>query len=331
MYFMRHLPLTFVLLALGTIATLCTAAETAPPDRIVLAAGDTLIGTVIAQTVDVLTLQHPALGELTIARSDIKEWTHLTSPPGIAAKAVEAARVASVASLTLAQPAPVVKAEEPAVKWSGHIDMGANGASGNSDTNNMYAAGGFKRETDLSTLTLEANYRLATDSGSTTANRFFDIIRYERVFSKGSRRSYFAQTTQEADEFKDYDFRLTASGGVEQRFIDTEKTKLKAYAGLGAAREFGGSDTGVSPFALFGTAYSRKLNDRVTFKAGSEFEPRFDDVGEYRLRGNASIAVDLNDSGSLKLKLGLEDEYDSDPGAAKKNDFYYTASIVYSF
>lgn len=310
-------------------------APDAPLDRVTLVTGETLAGRVTADDGETITLLHPVLGELTIPRSRITEVVLAPAPPAPAGEPqiVPVDPSAAGASLSIVQPADgdPIEPAQPEVKWSGRLELGANGASGNSDANAFYIAFGVKRETALSTLTDDLSYRLATNDGVTTTNRFFNSARYERQVTADSRWSWFAQTSQEVDEFKDYDLRLSGSGGLGYDAVKNDRTTLTLYGGAGAAREFGGSDVTLNPFALLGAGYTRKINTRVSFRAAGEFEPRLDDFGEYRLRGKAGLDVDLNESGSLKLTLGIEDEFDSDPGTARKNDFYYTAAVVYSF
>ncbi len=334
--------LTITLLAtlsvlLGPIAR-PTAAQPAPGgDRVVLVTGEALIGRVVARDAEHITLEHPALGILRIAVGQISFVEPIASAPepaplDVAHATSAGSAIIADASLSLrdeAQPEPTP--EVPAVKWSGRFELGANATSGNSDTTSIYAAFGVKREAGLGTFTDDLNYRLATDDGETTTNRFFNVARYERLLAAESRWSWFASTSQEVDEFKDYDFRLSGSGGFSYDAIREDRQTLKLYGGAGVAREFGGSQDNLNPFALFGAAYTRKINSRVSFAASGEFEPRLDDFGEYRLRGKSKLDVDLDDNGSLKLSLGVEDEFNSDPGDAKKNDFYFFAAIVYSF
>ena len=326
-------------------------------DRVVFNSGDVLTGHVTKQTADAVTLRHATLGEVVIPRGAIKEVTlgvkaskaettdAATNTPATPAAAAPKTKPAAAKvqesdapkptsapttgkDATAPKPIPPAKSD---VKWTGHIDLGANGAKGNSDTTNFHTAFGFKRAAERSTLTLEANYRAATSNGKTTTNRFFDEINFNRLKKKDGRWSYFARTTQELNEFKDYNVRVTGSGGASYEIIKNEKTKLQGYSSLGAAREFGGSDLSVMPFSLFGVSYSHKFNDRISLTASSEIEPRLDSIGEYRARAKSALDLKLNDSGSLKLRFSLEDEYDSDSNKSKKNDFYYTAAIVYSF
>lgn len=317
-----------------------TLAAPASPeaDRVALTSGDVLSGRVVLQTEESVTIAHPVLGELVIPRDQVAAMT-LAPAPAADSGVVEAAPVDQVAavnassSLSLLQPeaAPAPEPVEPPVKWTGKIELGANGAQGNSDTASLYAGVGLARETELSTLTLEANYRYASEDGSSTTNRLFGKERFDRKLALDSRWSWFVQSTQEFDQFKDYDFRLTLSGGLAYQFIDTERTKLKGYAGLGLGREFGGSDNSLQYFGLIGAEFTHKINERVTFNALAEYEPRLDVFPEYRARAKASLDVMLNDEGNLKLSLGVEDQYNSDPGDAKHNDIYYFAAIVYTF
>lgn len=325
------------LCAAVTISAGTLASENAAPDRVVLSSGEVLLGHVLAETDESVTLLHNVLGEVTLPRDRVTEVTLAPASPSVLAQTSQAAHAAALAAastISLRQPAPEAEAEpeEPKVKWESRIELGANGQSGNSDTTSLFAAFGTKRTDDVSTFLVEATYRLTTDDGDTTANRFFARERFERRLTKPeSRWSAYIQATQEFDEFKDYDFRWTLTVGPQYDIIRGDKTLWNVYAGLGAAQELGGSDEDVKFIGLLGTFVEHKFNDRVTISARGEYEPVLEDFDDYILRGNAALNVSLNDSGSLKLSLGVADEYQSEPGNAEHNDFYYYATIVYSF
>lgn len=329
--------------AIGAVGALWCAstvfgAERAAPDRIVLASGDVLFGHVYAEDDASITLLHADLGEMTVSRDRILEITLAPSAPSAIAQTAEAARAAAVAaasSLSLRQPAPPeteAEAEEPAVVWETTIEFGANGQQGNTDSTSLIALFSTKRTDDVSTFLVEASYRLAIENGNTTSNRFFARERFERKLTKPeSRWSAFVQSTQEYDEFKDYDFRWTLSVGPQYDIVRNDSTLWNAYLGFGVAQELGGADEDIKPILLIGTFVEHKFNDRVSISGRAEYEPVLDDFDDYILRGQAALNVALNESGSFKLSLGVADEYQSEPGNAKNNDFYYYATIGYTF
>ncbi len=316
------------------------ASENTVPDRVVLVNGDVLLGHVVTQTDESVTLLHDVLGEVSLPRKNVLEVSLAPALSTILAQssqAQQAAALAAASAISLKQPAsPDVDApaepEEPKVKWESKIELGANGQQGNSDSTALYAAFSTKRTDDISTFLVEANYRLANEDGDNTSNRFFARERFERRLLKHeSRWSAFVQATQEYDQFKDYDFRWTLTVGPQYDIVRNDTTLWNAYLGFGVAQEIGGVDDDINPILLLGTYVEHKFNERVSISARGEYEPVIDDFSNYVLRGNAALTVALNEAKSLNLSIGVADEYQSEPGSAKNNDFYYYAALVYAF
>ncbi|RMF21668.1 MAG: DUF481 domain-containing protein, partial [Deltaproteobacteria bacterium] len=71
--------------------------------------------------------------------------------------------------------------------------------------------------------------------------------------------------------------------------------------------------------------------ERQTLTSGLTFFPDFREPGEFRAVGNVQWDLVIEDGHPVKLRLGLEDRYDSTPEGFKRNDLDYYASLVWGF
>lgn len=293
--------------------------------RIMLASGDVLTGTLIAETRETITVFNDIFGEVTIQRAGIASMEAVALPEAAAPPAGE-------------EEAPPADEEAPPVEeaekkpWEIRFELGASGSRGNTDRDNVRAAISAVRDTDRMATLVAADYRWAAEEGATTENRFFIRGRNEWKIAD-SKWSYFVQGDADIDEFKDYNVRVSLFGGLGYRFIDTDEEKFKVRAGLGASRPFGAPEADRWVFeGLFGVDYYRKLSESVNFTATAEYFPDFEDTREFRARGEAALEIALNNEKTWFLRLNVEDRYESNVGPdADKNDFYYGAAILLVF
>lgn len=304
--------------------------------RVVFPSGDIVTGEVLSRTGDSVTIRHPALGEMTINLADAASITTIAPAPEVPQDAqVPPAPEAQVRPpASEGEPAPEEAEpveEEPEYPWEIRFELGTTGSTGNTERADFSTKFAAERETDRIYTQFSADYRLASEDGDTTENRLYSRARNEWKISD-SKWSYFAQLDVDADEFKDYDVRVAAIGGVSYRFLDDDRERLVGRAGLGGAREFGSENDEVVPEALFGVDYRLKINSRVTMNALAEYFPDLEDPQEFRARGEAALEVALNEDKTWRLRLFIEDRYESEvEGDTEKNDFFYGASLVLVF
>lgn len=222
--------------------------------------------------------------------------------------------------------------------WTRSVEFGLTGSAGN--TENLKVRGIFETERktdDLRTL-LRFRYLYGEDEGSVSENE--GRVRGENDWLfPGERYFVFAFAVYEFDEFQDWETRLQLFTGLgyeflkERALLDSgqDRATLTGRVGAGATREFGGSDDTWHPEALIGLDFVWEINDRNTFAAGTEVFPALDDLGEVRTVSYATYDVLLAEKTDLRLRMGVEHEYDSDPGDAKENDVKYFITILATF
>jgi putative salt-induced outer membrane protein YdiY len=231
-----------------------------------------------------------------------------------------------------APPGPPSEAETPFSKgWSGGIELGLNGATGNTEMLNFRGSAGARRTTDRYDTMGDITYTYSTDDGDESANRLEANARNDWLIPD-SKWLFFADAKYEYDEFTDYDSRLSGHVGAGYRFIKTEKDDLLGRVGVGAYKEWGGSDDDLTPEGVLGADYTHIFSELSSFTATVDFYPQLDEIGPYRFVGRAAYQVILDQETNLIFKIGAEDRYDSTPGDGfKRNDFTYFAMLGWKF
>ncbi len=318
--------------ALGLIAGLAVAAsafaDVVPLYRVELTTGETLQNVaIVSETDEFVTIAHPVLGNVTLARSGIATMTETSSADAPPAPAV-APPAPPEPDPEPAAAAPVEEEEES--PWSGYADLGLTGTEGNTETINLRTAAGVRRETEETIFRVDGKYRLSTDRGDKSANQAIGSAGYEWLLPN-SPWGFFVEGIVEYDEFKDYDLRLDLLGGVTYEFIKTDSTLLKGRAGAGVYREFGAPDEEWTPQGVLGLRFEHAFNERTKFVAYTDWYPSFEDLHDFRLISGAGVEVALNDDKSLLFKAGVEDRFDNRPGDAEPHDidFYVTLGFTW--
>jgi putative salt-induced outer membrane protein YdiY len=221
--------------------------------------------------------------------------------------------------------------DRPIKLWEGSFSLGLDGAEGNNEAMNLHVGFNAQRKTDLHLLYLDLDYNRRTTDTISTANRLFSLARYERLIQQTA-WSLFVASTGEYDEFQDFDFRVTAHGGVGYRFFATHQAALKSRFGSGFSHEIGGpKDHYYAPELIVGLDYERRISYRQRLVATVDYMPDISDFTSFRLNSLAGWEFLLDQMTNLSLRLAVRNRYNSSPGTAKPNDLDYAALLLWKF
>ncbi len=311
---MRIIAPLFTLIALSLCASLASAAT------IHLKNGDTLNAPIIAETNESVTLLHDSLGSVTINRSQISEI--------LAEKKAGAPQADTLKSEEPAKPEDQGLLASGFMKdWSRELDIGLSGAEGNSQKFNLHAGFGADYSDDEDVWKFRTAYDSAQSDNETSQNQFFADLQKDWL-RPDSPWFIYAQGRYDWDEFKDWDYRISGSGGVGYQFLKNDTWLVKGKAGLGGNQTFGGNDEKFSPEAILGLDADWKISDKESLSMGTTFYPNLRDSGEFRNISTFDWKISMD--AALGIKIGLSNEYDSEAiGDTKENDFKYNASLVW--
>jgi putative salt-induced outer membrane protein YdiY len=214
-------------------------------------------------------------------------------------------------------------------KFRGGIDM--LGKSGNSEELSLGLNFKAKLKSPNDELAFYSEYEEREKNGEKTEDRLAGGISYESFFSE--HLGWYVRTQLETDAIDRIDLRSTNGAGLSYRLINKEHQKLVARSGLGyryTAYE-DGKENESSPTLDFGLAHSYRLNRIFSMENDLSYVPSTDDFGQYRVVHDSGIEIPVGSGDNWKIRLGIKNEYESQPAAEKNLDSTYYTRMIYSW
>ena len=217
--------------------------------------------------------------------------------------------------------------------WTGSVDVGLAGASGNAQaltfTTGMDAA--RATNTDKTSVYLRIIKASATVGGkrSDTAQAVRGGIGYDHNITKRLFVNLF--NDYEYDKFQNLDLRFVLGGGLGYQVVKSERTRLDLVGGAAYNRSsFNGSPTRNSAELYWGNNYSVKLTGSTSLVQSFRMFNDMTNTGWYRV--NFDIGASTKISKWLSWNLSLSDRYLSHPAPGRKtNDFLYSTGLGITF
>ncbi|MEM9109638.1 MAG: DUF481 domain-containing protein [Planctomycetota bacterium] len=310
-------------------ASLFTTAVSA--ETIQLKGGDVINAAITAQDDASITIDHPSLGSMTIARDKIEA---IYADPDAMAEAL--------AEQDAADKAAALEAERAADEglfgtgwlkgWNRQLEIGLNGAEGNSQNLNFRAAFAADYEDDEDRWIFSMLYRAASSNGTTTEKNFNAEL-FKDWLLPGEDYFYFANGRFDWDDFQDWDTRWSGFGGIGYQFIDNDRWNVRGRAGIGGNQEMGGTmGDEFTLEALLGIEADYTISENQSIAFTNYLYPSLEDSEDFRNITTLDYIINIDRDKGLALKLGLANEHDSaTPSTSKKNDFTYYASLIWQF
>jgi putative salt-induced outer membrane protein YdiY len=330
-----------VLLVSSIVSMLCVSVRA---DRVTLTNGDVLTGTVVSRDQDQVVIEHAVLGAVTIPMAQVAAIAVAgeAAAPGAEAAVAEvkaqAAEGAPVAPVAAADAATEIDAPTPGLfgtnflaGWTRQLELGATGSEGNTEELSLRAALNLDYEDDRDRWKISGLYYRSESANITTRNEFTGEIVKDWLIPDED-YFFFATAKYEYDQFQAWENRVSGFAGVGYQFHKDDKWDLLGRVGFGGNYEFGDVND-FTPEALLGLEYNLRIKDGQVFSAYTTFFPALDPFfGEFRNLTGVAYTLEIDRNAGLALKLGLENEYESDvePGE-KHNDLKYFVSLVWGF
>ena len=348
-----------VTMLLILVAALAGAASA---DVVTLANGDRITGAIVKADATALTLKTKAMGDVTIAMTeiatiqsdqplylglsdgqtvagtvatagaDLQVATKETGTVTLNRAALQTIRNEAEQTLYLAE---AERYRNPGLLdlWSGFADAGLSLASGNTDTLTFTLGANAVRETrrDKTSLYIGSLYSRSEVGGEsqTTAKAVNGGARYDIFLS--DRFSVFGITDLEYDAFQQLDLRLVLGGGAGYYLVKNDVTRFQVFGGGNLNKEYFFVDPDRTTGELMlGQNYATKLAGRFGFTESFVVFPNLSETGEYRFVFSAAAVTTLNKW--LDWHLTLTDRYNSYPAAGPEcNDVLLTPGVRFNF
>jgi len=306
-------------------------------DQVVLLNGDKLQGNVISTDQGKVVLQHDVLGLLTLSSgqvtSIIKQGDEKEQANRQASALAPQTQVAPVATTQEMQLTPENKTWFGQFKknWDSQFEAGASVKTGNTDNANIYLRFKTTTSNEHRKWIIDAAYYRDQSNSELTQNEFFADLRHEWLV-KNSPWDIFVKGRYDYDDFESWDYRVNGALGVGYQWIKEDHLDVKLHLGVGAVKEFGSLNDDVRPELLVGVNGKWKITENQSFAAASTIFPELADLGQYRLLSSAQWLITLNTRDKVSLKIGVENEYQSQVDlGSKRNDFRLYSALVFKF
>jgi len=229
----------------------------------------------------------------------------------------------------IVEPAPLA---EPTADWFGRVEMGLNGATGNSENFAFLGKTEATRKTESRLLYLYFRADYQEKNGSRSANEFVGGTRYEWVLT--DRLNAFVKLELERDEFENLNLRATLTGGLAYTVVDSDRQSLITRGGIGYQRE--DFNNGVSDDqAVFDLGYDYRLDVWKQFRLIHKLHylaVADDPLNDFRLIADSGGEIPLTKDEAWKLRLGMHNEYNNVPQpGVEHTDTKYYLNLVYDW
>lgn len=212
--------------------------------------------------------------------------------------------------------------------WTTTIEAGIVAKEGNTDSLDGRGRIELNRKTPEDLLTFYAMGRYSEQNDERSANEYIAGSRYENLISE--RWYWYLRSELEYDEFENLDLRAMVAGGVGYYWLKKPEHELKTSVGVGYRHE--SYDNGVTnndAIADLNLGYRVDLTPWSQFTHSTMYSPSLERFDDYRLVFDTAMLFPLK-ADEWKLKLGMRNEYNSDPqpGNKRRDDTYYANILV---
>ncbi|MHC4714065.1 MAG: DUF481 domain-containing protein [Planctomycetota bacterium] len=320
----------------------------ASADKVVMKNGDTVSGKILEVKGGELKIEAEHMGTLSIDFDEVSSFS-ADGPLGVeltggtrVVGAVDWARDGSAsiraepgtiefaaADLISVGPPKIPDPDRP--RWHGSVEIGISGESGNSEELDGNLVFKTTRETEDLLLETYASAEYSREDGETTTDRQRFGGRLESMFART--HFWYGALDLERDDFKEINLRTVLTGGVGNYWWREGVNFWKTSIGAGVASDtFSNDQSDTYGIAEAYSGYGKRLSKRAVLTNVTKVIVQLDDIENVRVDNDAAVAVDLNEKGDWKLKLGLRHEYDNGPAEdVDRLDTYYYLSTVKEF
>lgn len=214
-------------------------------------------------------------------------------------------------------------------KYKGSLDM--LGKSGNTEEFSLGARLDAKLKSPNDTLAFFAEYEQSETEGETTDDSLAGGVSYESFFSE--HYGWYVREEVETDKINNIDFRATTGVGASFRVINNEIQTLQLRSGLGHRYTgYNNNDESESSATLdFGLAHTYKHKQIFTMDNNLSFVPSLSDAANYTIKHDSGINFPIGSGQQWSIRMGLKNDYESQPSADKKLDTTYYTRMIYSW
>lgn len=214
-------------------------------------------------------------------------------------------------------------------RWKYRTIANFNGKSGNSDEKRIGVGLVARLIGEQDELRLDGSYDSRESNGRKSSDRRKLGSRYTAYFSDPW--GWYVRQEFEDDKFKNIQLRSMSAVGISYRRMDNNKKKLALNAGVNYRHETYVNDAPASSNVGLDLGLEHYFGMERRFELHNELTvvPSVEDFTNYLISHDSYLDMPINSSRHWKLRLGLENDYNSQPtGRRAALDSRYYSSFV---
>ena len=224
-----------------------------------------------------------------------------------------------------------VSAKIPGRKWSFNTGFDLLGKQGNTEELSLGANLVVLRKGPKDELKFNLEYEDREKNTEKTADRIGGGVAYEYFFKDSL--GWYLRSELESDDVTAVNLRSTTGAGASYRLLNRDKQTLVARSGLGY--RFTDYDTGKkeeSSMTLdLGVTHKYQLNDSISLSTDLSYVPGIGGSGNNRFVHDSAMVMPVGTSGKWSLKMGVKNEYETEPAVLEKLDTTYYSRMSFSW
>lgn len=329
--------------------TTCVLAQ----DKVTLANGDVLTGTIKSMADGKVTITSPLIGDIVVPIADVKDMTTqnavdlLTTNNELFHRRIAGKEDGRLKLEGDLPPLPVdnlSKINPPKdvpPKWTGQLTLNAAFTDGNTIRRAVGSAFEASRRTEMDRISADAAWDYSEDKDTNRSSATYQEWKMnQRRVGGGLKYDYFltkrwyalATARVLGDTMADINLRFTGGVGLGYTFIETEKTTFVTEAGVSYFNENYRSDTPSQDYVAARVAYklTHKFTDKTRLTHGVEAFPSTENADDIYLQMRTELVTSLTDS--MIASLGWIMDYDNTPAPGRERaDHRVLLSVGWSF
>ena len=248
-------------------------------------------------------------------------------------KKIRIAEDKNVSSIDFSEVVSITPKSEkiPGRKWSFNTGFDLLGKQGNTEELSLGANLVVLRKGPKDELKFNLEYEDREKNTEKTADRIGGGVAYEYFFKDSL--GWYLRSELESDDVTAVNLRSTTGAGASYRLLNRDKQTLVARSGLGY--RFTDYDTGKkeeSSMTLdLGVTHKYQFNDSISFDTDLSYVPGIGGSGNNRFVHDSAMVMPVGTSGKWSLKMGVKNEYETEPAVLEKLDTTYYSRMSFSW
>lgn len=327
-----------------------TMSFAAVADTVTLRNGDRITGKVIRKEDQNLIFKTPYAGEIKISWLQIEAlqtdqpvqvmlsdetslnatFTPADEPGKVTLRSGKIIQTAPIdlSNIEYINPSPEVSGK--GVRFTGHVNVGVNATSGNSETRSVYADAEMVARTKENRYTVGGKTQRSSEDGNKTADRTLIYSKYDHFLTE--KHYLYANASFVRDEFKDLNLRSVLGAGLGHQFVESKRKNLSLEGGLTFVNEdFIDAEDDQYLAARWALDYDQFFfGDRLQFFHKHEGLQSLENSEDLIIRSETGVRVPFNENLSATVQVNVDWDRSPPPGT-EDTDLTYLLTVGYNW